>query len=297
MIQGQFGTTSYNSGQLEPNITIPTSATAVFNEGRGTFGVDRHNDDFWVDSTGANVQDQIHYMTFDYIDLRDLMRDQHCMDDVTINVQRLRENPLISAGWNLPPANGIEETLLFVLGDLSLDTINDIDIDEFAKAGFAPVAHTTPTTKRDMAGSSLPFQVLYREVRRYMPDNSQTYLSPNQIGTNASLTGDPAQATTTFCGNLVMTSRTIGGYPDLVVGPGITVIRVVSSYLSDRGIQALLGNNPLDEAADQFRFTAMQLSFTMPALQWNIVGTQREMTDTEIATYYSNILVNQQSEL
>jgi hypothetical protein len=235
-------------------------------------------------------------MTFDYIDLRDLMQDQHCMDDVTINVQRLRESPLISAGWNLPPANGVEETLLFVLGDLSLDTINDIDIDEFAKAGFAPVAHTIPTTKRDMSGSSLPFQVLYREVRRYMPDNSQTYFSPNQIGTNASLTGDPALATTSFCGNLVMTSRTIGGYPDLIVGPGITVIRVVSAYLADRSVQALLGNNPTDESAAQFRFAAMQLSFTMPALQWNIVGTQREMTDTEIATYYSNILVNQQSE-
>jgi hypothetical protein len=297
MIQGQFGSTFYSSGTIDPLVTLPAAASADFLSGRGILSVDRRNDQFYVDSAGNKVQDQLHYMTFDYIDLRDLMKDQHCMDDVTINVQRLRENPLISSGYNLPPANGIEETLLFVLGDLSLDTVADIDVEEFCKAGFAPVAHTIPTTLRDMSGTSLPFQVLYREVRRYMPDNSQTYFSTNQIGSFANILGDPASATTSFCGNLVMTSRTIGGYPDLIVGPGITVIRVVSAYLADRGIQAISGNNVLDVAADQLTYLSSRLAFTMPALQYNVVGTQREMTDTEIATYYSNILVNQQSEL
>lgn len=293
MIQGQFGSTAYQTGDLPPNITLPTTAFVDFLEGEyGPLSVKRHNDEFYFPGGGAAVKDQIHYATFDYIDLRDLMKDQECMDGVTINVQRLRENPLISAGWNLPAGNGIEETLVFVLGDLSLDTQQDLDINEIVKAGFAPIPYTAPTTQDPQTGTSLPFQILYREVRRYMPDNSQTYYSPNQIGSYAGPLGDAAQATTSFTGRLNMTSRTIGGYPDLIVGPGITVIRSVSVYLADRGIQAISGGGLSDNPANQLTYLTMNLSFTMPALQWNITGTQRKMTDTEIATYYSNILVN-----
>lgn len=294
MIQGQFGSINYDSSQIEPPGVGPGvgSALATFNTGDGLLGVDRHNDQFYVDSGGSNLRDEIHFMTFDYIDLRDLMRDHECMDDVTINVQRLREVPLITSGYNLPMGNGIEETLLFVLGDLSLDSLrDDIAFEEFVKAGFAPI-NIPGSTNRDFEGSSLPFQVLYREIRRYMPDLSQTYSSPNASGTFAGPAGDSSLATTTFCGRLQMTSRTIGGYPDLLVGPGITVVRVVSNYLANRSVQGITGGGPTDVQANQLQHLAMKLSYVMPALQFNVIGTQRKMTDTEIATYYSNILVN-----
>ena len=125
-----------------------------------------------------------------------------------------------------------------------------------------------------------------------MPDASQTYYSPNQVSTYAGPTGDATQFTTSYTGRLNLTSRTVGGYPDLLVGPGITVIRAVSVFLADRGIQAITGGGPSDSQSNQIQYATMNLSFIMPALQWNIVGTQRSMTDTEIATYYSNILVN-----
>lgn len=297
MIQGQFGSTIYNSGDINPTLQLPLAASTNFLTGNGVLGVDRHNDVYHIDGTsGTPVRNQLHYMTYQYVDLRDLMRDEQCIDDVTINVQRLREIPLISAGWNLPPAQGIEETLLFVLGDLGLgtDRMADVAFDEYAKAGFAP-QNFFPGTQPDATGASLPFQVLYREVRRYMPDLSQTYSSTNAIGTYAG-PGDATQATTTFCGRLNMTSRTIGGYPDLLVGPGITVIRVISCYLADRGIQNVNGGGPTDVSSDQFTHLMSRITFTMPALQYNIVGTQRSMTDTEIATYYSNILVNTNQE-
>lgn len=293
MIQGQFGSTAYQTGDVAPPLTLPTAASVSFLEGeRGILSVPRHNDELYLFGGASTIRNQIHYATFDYIDLRDLMKDQECMDGVTINVQRLRENPLISAGWNLPAGNGIEETLVFVLGDLSLETNQALDLDEIVKAGFSPIPYTAPTTEDPQTGTSLPFQILYREVRRYMPDNSQTYYSPNQVGSYAGPAGNAALATTSFTGRLNMTSRTIGGYPDLLVGPGITVIRSVSVFLADRGIQAISGGGPSDAPADQLTNLTMNLSFTMPALQWNITGTQRKMTDTEIATYYSNILVN-----
>ena len=297
MIQSQFGTTVYNSGTISPTLTLPVAAGVSFQTGNGILAVDRHNDVFHIDGTsGTPVRNQLHYMTYDYIDLRDLMRDEQCIDDVTINVQRLREIPLISAGWNLPPANGVEETLLFVLGDLGLgtDRMANVAFEEYVKAGFAP-QDFFPGTQPDATGASLPFQILYREIRRYMPDLSQTYSSTNAIGTFAG-SGDATLATTTFCGRLNLTSRTIGGYPDLLVGPGITVIRVVSCYLADRGIQSIDGGGATDQPADQLTHLSSQISFTMPALQFNIVGTQRAMTDTEIATYYSNILVNTNQE-
>lgn len=293
MIQGQFGSTAYLSGDVAPPLTLPASAFVDFLEGeRGILSVPRHNDEFYFYGGAGALRGQIHYATYDYIDLRDLMKNKECMDDVTINIQRLRENPLISAGWNLPPGQGIEETLIFVLGDLSLDTNQDLDLDEIVKGGFAPIPYTAPTTEDPFKGASLPFQVLYREVRRYMPDASQTYYSPNQVSTYAGIAGDATQFTTSYTGRLNLTSRTVGGYPDLLVGPGITVIRAVSVFLADRGIQAITGGGPTDSQSNQIQYATMNLSFTMPALQWNIVGTQRSMTDTEIATYYSNILVN-----
>lgn len=294
MIQGQFGTTFYQSGDIPPNNQLPLAAVAQFSTGNGILGVDRHNDQFFIDSvSGTSVRNQLHYMTFDYVDLRDLIEEQECMDDVTINIQRLREVPLISAGWNLPPAQGIEETLLFVLGDLRLDETGaaQLAFEEYAKAGFAPQDYDG-IVQPDKTGASLPFQILYREHRRYMPDLSQTYSSPNAIGSYAGnfVGADATLATTTFCGRLNMTSRTIGGYPDIVVGPGITVVRVVSCWLADRGIQNVSGGGPSDFISNQWQFLSARIAFTMPALQYNIVGTQRKMTDTEIAVYYSNIL-------
>jgi hypothetical protein len=56
-------------------------------------------------------------------------------------------------------------------------------------------------------------------------------------------------------------------------------------------MQAIDGGGPTDTAADELNHLQMQLQLKIPALQYNIVGTQRPLTATETATYYSNILM------
>ena len=292
MIQTTFGALTYSSGVLNPNVTsAPGLASVQFNTTPNNYlSVKRHNDQFFIpDKVAAptNPLDNtgIHFATFDYIDLRDLMENKECMDDVTINVQRLRELPYPQVTYNMPPGN-IEETLIVILGDLNMETVSTGTMMDMHDAGFKPF----------LAGAQsggLPFEVLYRENRQYVQDPSQNFVSPDQVGSQGGPIGDPTQAPTRFVGNFRLASRTIGGYPDLVVGPGLTVIRVWSMWPANRSIQAVDGGGPTDAPADELTYLQMQLQAQIPALQVNIVGTQRPMTATEVATYYSNILLNQ----
>lgn len=289
MIQTTFGAVTYSSGVLNPNVTsAPGLATVAWNDISNNYlAVKRHNDQFFIpDKAGAPTQplDNTgkHFATFDYIDLRDLLENKECMDDVTINVQRLRELPYPNVTYNMPPGN-IEETLVVVLGDLNMETVSTTSLQNIHDAGFKPF----------LGQGSLPFEILYRETRQYVQDPSQNFVSPDQVGSQGGPVGDPTQAPTRFVGNFRLASRTIGGYPDLVVGPGVTVIRVFSMWPAARDIQALTGGGTGDAPADELTYLQMQLQAQFPALQLNIVGTQRKMTDTEIATYYSNILLNQ----
>lgn len=287
MIQGQFGAVNYDSDTIPPGSQRSGTETVVFNESGAYLGVDRHNDSFLIpnpalptDPMGGNG---VHFATFQYVDLRDLLEEKACMDDVTINVQRLKELPYPDLTYNMAPGN-IEETFAIVLGDLGYDdqrTSAIITISALHKYGF------------DQQGNQggLPFEVLYRENRQYVQDPSQNFVSPDQIGSQAGATGNAAEAPTRFVGNFRMSSRTIGGYPDLVVGPGITVVRVWSIYPSNRSSQTLTGGGPTDAAADEFTFLQSRVQVKIPALQYNIVGTQRPLTATETATYYSNILL------
>lgn len=287
MIQTQFGAVNYDSGVVSPNTGTPVSASVVF-EKSGPFGVDRHNDVFYVpNGLTSPLQNFIHFATYDYIDLRDLVEEKSGLDDVTINIQRLDELPYPDVTYNMPPGN-IYETILVVLGDLNLETSQYIEPSEFRKLGFDGV--TNATTGEKQAG--LPFEVLYRENRTYVQDPSQNFVSPDQIGSQAGLTGDATQAPTRFVGNYRLNSRTIGGYPDMIVGPGLTIIRVCSVYPAFRLSQSLDGGGPTDAPADEYTFLQSKVQCKFTPFQLNIVGTQRKLTATETATYYSNILNN-----
>jgi hypothetical protein len=253
-------------------------------------GVPRHDDRFYVINPGATLEtlkSSIHFATFDTVDLRDLIRDNQGMDDVTINVQRMYENPYPNVTYNMAPGN-IEETLVVILGDLNLDTETGHNLSEIVKAGYSPVTDGV----NPVLDTGLPFRVLYREVRQYIQDPSQNFTSPDQVGSQAGSGpgADPTQAPTRFVGNYRLNSRTIGGYPDLVVGPAVTIIRAFSVYPGNRSVQALTGGSAADAPADEYAFLQSQVQMQTPPLQINIVGTQRSLTDTEIATYYSNIL-------
>ncbi len=292
MIQGQFGSVSYNSGLLPPGLTSPAAtATVAFNEVQSGYqGVPRHNDVFYQPVLGQDLSASgIHFATYEYVDLRDLLEEKACMDDVTINVQRMYEVPYPNLTFNMPPGN-IEETFLIVLGNLNLEEIGGFAVTSAPRAGFAPLKGSGESSQ-----GGLPFEILYREVRQYVQDPSQNFVSDDQIGSQAGNQpgADPTKAPTRFVGNFRMTSRTIGGYPDILVGPGLTVIRAWSIYPADRGVQAIAGLNPADTPAEEFLHLSAQVQCQIPALQYNIVGTQRKLTATETATYYSNILMKQ----
>lgn len=294
MIQGQFGAVNYDSGVMAPGIGTPVLPfpNVAFNENGTYLGVKRHNDQFFIpDPVGRPGQvfsaDGLHFATFDYVDLRDLIEEKACMDDVTINIQRLKELPYPDVTFNMAPGN-IEETFMVVLGDLKLGNQSTYitNLPQFHKAGFEDF--TVP----DNSGG-LPFEVLFRENRQYVQDPSQNFVSPDQIGSQAGAAGDPAEAPTRFVGNFRLSSRTIGGYPDLLVGPGLTIIRVWSVWPANRIVQSLVGDPLNDSPADEFTFLTSRVQVKIPALQYNIVGTQRKLTATETATYYSNILQHQ----
>ena len=291
MIQRQFGSVTFSSGAILPNQSLGLTPSLVFNETLSNYmGVTRHDDRFYLVNPGGapdNLLNGVHFATFDQVDLRDLIRDNQGMDDVTINVQRMYEVPYPNVTYNMAPGN-IEETLVVILGDLDMDTDVGYNISEIVKAGFAPVTDGV----NPVFETGLPFRVLYREVRQYIQDPSQNFVSPDQIGSQAGtgVGADPTQAPTRFVGNYRLASRTIGGYPDLVVGPAVTIIRAWSVYPANRSVQAINGGNPGDAAADEYTYLQSQVEVQVPPLQVNIVGTQRDLTDTEIATYYTNIL-------
>jgi hypothetical protein len=60
---------------------------------------------------------------------------------------------------------------------------------------------------------------------------------------------------------------------------------------ADRTVQNLDGGGVGDAPADELIHLSMQLQALFPPLQINLVGTQRSLTATETATYYSNILL------
>lgn len=284
MIQRQFGSVRYDTGTMLPGQTVPLSATLQFEPGNAAYGVWRHNDQIY----GAGIYGNVHFATFDYVDLRDLIDNKECMDDVTINVQRLKELPYPDFTYNLGPGN-IEETLVVILGDLNLDDATVALTSSWHKFGFQGIKDD-PGTGENFGG--LPFEVLYRENRQYVQDPSQNFLSPDQMGSQAGATGNPAEAPTRVVGNFRINSRTIGGYPDLIVGPGITIMRIFSVFPAVRTAQTITGGGPQDAPADEFTFLQARLQPVFPALQINIVGTQRKLTSTETATYYSNIINN-----
>ncbi len=287
MIHAQFGAVNYASGIIAPNTGTPIAATVAF-ETAPPFGIQRHNDVFYTPTGAATpLQNFIHFATYDYIDLRDLVEAQAGLDDVVINIQRLDELPYPEITYNMAPGN-IYETILVVLGDLNLETSPYITPSQFRLLGFEGA--TNAATGEKQAG--LPFEILYRENRTYVQDPSQNFLSPDQMGSQAGPVGDATKAPTRFVGNYRLNSRTIGGYPDMIVGPGLTVIRVCSIYPAFRLSQQLDGGGPSDAPADEYTWLQSKVQCKFTPFQVNIVGTQRKLTATEIATYYSNILNN-----
>jgi len=305
MLHGQFGCVDYQSGIIEPGFvtTMPTSnASAVFAVVPGGasqyMGVTRHDDDFYsANGYAQNVKDGKHFITYQYVDLRDMMTNHECMDDITINVQRNYDNPFPNPIYNMAPGQGIEETFTVVLGKMDLklieqDVTNNLEIEALPQAGMQPARFGGLTG--ETLENGLPNQILYREVRRYFSDPSQQSSSPNQMPNMAGPLGN-STTPTRWTGSLQLSDRTVAGYPNLLVGPGITIMRSWSIYPADRTIQSASSSVP-PEPAEEFLNQRSFIGLKTPALQWNITGKVRKLTATEEAVWYTNILLTRESD-
>lgn len=298
LLTGTFGSILFDTGIVDaglpqnPNGSI---ADHVTSQG-GYLGTPRHDDRF-IPYEGIAVPGPVNvdpinpgfFATSQYIDLRDLLSEKECLDDIVINVQRMFDTPFMGGTYNMTPDQSIQETFTVILGNMDLashvgQTGYNVSTQQFPQAGFTPTDGGNPGDLEN----GLPFQVLYRENRRYFGDAGQTAYSPNQMPIQNP--PNPSYEIDRYTLALSLSDRTVGGYPNLVVGPGITIIRSWQIYPADRTLQAgPLGATP----AREFEFRPMRVVMTIPALQWNITGTQRPLTNSEQAKWYTNILLTQ----
>lgn len=295
-----MGAVRFDSNIIDPG--QPVSATPsflAFNENlNGWMGAKAHNDVFALDNLGANaVQNGVHFVSSDYMDLRDLLERQECLDDITINIQRQQELPYAALCWNINPITAIYETLIITQKDVPLDAIlgsnEEVQIDDLHSIGFNPMGILDTGTGQRTYSDVTSRALLYVETRKYGIDGSQQWYSPGQMGQMNGPTGNPALSETRWTSDFAMLQRTVRGNPDLIVGPGIQVIRVWSMFPANRENQGTsLSPGTGDAVATEFEFNTSRLSVDIPALQVNIIGNQRELTATEQAVWYSNILLD-----
>jgi len=299
LLTGTFGSILFDTGVIDAGLPEnPAGSTAEHIATQGSYlGTPRHDDRFipyystLTPGTPANVDPNNpgFFATSQYVDLRDLLSEKECLDEIVINVQRMFDNPFPGGTYNMAPDQSIQETFLVVLGNMNLNSHIgqlgfDVNSQEFPTAGFCPTDAGTPGNLEN----GLPFQVLYRENRRYFGDASQTLYSPNQMpSVNPP---NPSYEIDRWTLALSLSDRTIGGYPNLVVGPGITIVRSWQIYPAVRSTQA---GPLLSTPAKEYEFRPSRVALTIPALQWNITGTQRPLTKSEQAKWYTNILLTQ----
>jgi len=297
LITTTLGTIIFDTGVIPSGVVAnPAPNTLQFNDSlTGWMGTKKHNDHFALTNTQTTaIVDNIHFATSDYIDLRDLVEEGEGLDNIVVNIQRQQELPYASSCWNLSPINAIYETLIVSQQPIPVDCIvgstDIIRLNKLYEIGFSPVPI--------FDGASYSYvgvradALVYVETRKYSLDGSQQWSSPDQMGQMNDLApGDPAQSETRFTSDFAMTQRSVRGNPDLIVGPGLHVVRVFSCWNAERPAQAVVGANPADAPATEFQFNTMRLSVMFPAMTVNVLGHQRKLTDTEIAVWYSNILL------
>ena len=277
-------TCSYDSGLIAANQSVsaivgfPTVTRTNF----PPYGLDNNNDRFVLSSVQSNLNGNISFCTYQKVDLRDMFDDRECMDNIVVNVQRLLETPVPTLNMNMGH-NPLLESFYIVNEDIDSSDggrlWTELSGGQIHSLGF---------------GSRLIDSyesVIFRETRRYVPDQSQMFRHPTDIGSFIGATPGGITNGNAATYRFNMSDRTVGGYPQLLCGPYLTVIHAWTLYGADRSDMAITGGGPSDAAATNYEFAEARGSFVCGGLQWTITGNRRKMTDNEIATVYSNRLI------
>ena len=286
-LHGQFGSYTYDSGIISANTsitTIPGFPQLALND-VAPYGSNQRSDTLVLSSVGANLNGNISFASYQKVDLRQMFDERECMDNIVINIQRQLENPVPTFSVNMGKNPLIEQ--IYIIND-DVDTTDDGRLwDALSNGDALRLGFDSGRVIQSYES------ILYRETRRYSPDASQIYRSMTDNGSYLGATGNNiAQAGASWLYRYNLESRTVGGYPNLLVGPFLTVIRVWTLYGADRSDMALNGGGANDLKAINYEYAEARLTLVIPMLQWNIVGNRRKMTDIEIATEYSNKLIN-----
>jgi len=290
MLTSTFGSVDYDSGIIDAgNFTSP-SPSCQFTSNANNYGVGVHDDVFYEFSAGV-VHSVGRFITYDNHDLRDFLEEGKAMKNAMINIQRLKETPVPIECFNVAPLRNIVETIIVTNATLDMQTGNLGTIPEsLFRAGF----WTNFTTNPNQGKLDDQREILYCERRTYGQDRGQEFTSPNEMGEMGDPVGGSNGIPTRWLNNWLLLDRTVTGQADMVIGPGLQVIRFVQVFPFSRDNQNRNSggtNNPAQELLN----LQSRVYVTMPAFTINIIGEVMDLTATEKATEYTNVFLSNQN--
>jgi hypothetical protein len=299
LFSSTFGSIAFDSGIIplgQPAAPAP-GALIGYQTGVEPYAMDKHDDRIYLDAAGlVEIQGGTTFMTYDFHDLRDLLEEGECLADAMIGIQRFKETPEIIECFNVAPGRNIRETIIVTNADVDcndgrLSALPGLNL--LFKAGFQPLQGNFNDNK---LGSLR--ELLYCERRVYAQDQSQTYSSPNAMG---SMQGAPGATVTPtrWLNNWLMIDRTVTGEADLVIGPTLMVMRLIEVLPANRDSQqrtTFPGNVPPLEAGE-FLNNESRVFVSFTGFTLSIVGNKRKLTETEKAIEYSNVFLSNQNDV
>jgi len=296
MFSSVFGSIVYDSGIIPANQPAsPGTDTVGYLSTAQAYGVAGHDDQLYQDATGQVVKTNGTFMSYDFHDLRDLLEDGQCLSNAMIGIQRMKETPDILACYNVAPGKNIRETIIVTNADV--DTApGRID----ALMGLTQVFQAGFTGLRGNQSGKMASQreILYCERRIYAQDLSQTYTSPNQMGSMSDVSATPPLPPTRWLNNWLMIDRTVTGEADLVIGPVLMVLRLIEVLPATRDSQSITTLPPgTGGEALEYVNNECRVMLTFPAFVLNIVGDKRKLTKDEKAIEYSNTFLSNQNDI
>ncbi len=289
MLTSTFGATYINTGRVAPGEVTSASITHDWLPASNKYGVAIHDDVFYEFSPGV-TRINGSYITYDKHDLRDFLEEGKAMKNAMINVQRMKETPIVIECFNIPPQLGIFETIIVTNASCHMD-VGDLGAtwNRLFQAGFSTFAAAGTN------GGKLDDQreILYCERRLYMQDRAQEFLSPDSMG---SMFGGPKVGTseTRWTSQFNLIDRTVCGQADMVIGPTLQVFRFIEWDIVDRSTQQTSTTDP-PAPAEEFVNQQFSVYAAMPAIQINIIGDVEELTATQKATEYTNVFLANQN--
>ena len=296
LFSSTFGSVSFDSGVIPAGqgaaVTVPT---VIFENTATRYGVASHDDELYNEASGAVQSNNGKFLTYDFHDLRDLLEDGECLADAMIGIQRMKETPEIIECYNVAPGRNIVETIIVTNADIDCNDgrlLPPLGLLQIFKAGFNPLQGNFENAGK--MGSQR--ELLYCERRVYAQDQSQTYTSPNVMGSMKDPAGPlPPVTPTRWINNFLLIDRTVTGEADLVIGPTLMVLRLVEVLPYERSSQQR--TTPGAPEAGEFINNQSRVYLTFTPFQLSIVGNKRKLTETEKAIEYSNVFLSNQNDV